>query len=581
MSVRSNKMPRMGRYVLWGLLALVVLIPLWACLSGWVMAAWRPEWLESDGAMNKLFVWSVAAPVLLVASVLGWRWSVARASTSEGGAPAVAIAPAAEPEANRPDDVLEVIGLGVTLDKYRQGRLWDALSKGNAHASIREQDPKKYPWSADEKEGIEGNRTGDTLENGARQTPMYWGVPTFAADCCDDPKSPASPTDTDIGVAAGAESSGMAFNLFVSAGWELSERPDRLMERVFRFFDEHPDVPYVVVSASDGLYFRDLYRPAGTPSLIKDGYYIPEMPDSSALFVLARRDRVERIRPFAFEDFDPDEPGHVDELNRKGFARRVFLAYLDLSKRVPKPSDAVQRTPTVAEWLQETRAFAQRDDIYPKHYSLMNALEEGKHPPKDFKPTPWFPIPWNKAQLAAFDKLPTLGFIHRPVFVKTIDEHGQPLSRRDARAAALAAGWQEALRTLPESERKAAPARLVTGAGGNIEQTIALHTVINGWTHEGGPELDTSKSTQWIDTDARLGNTGAATWFMQMAIGVMGSYEDGGASAAINLRDPREASIVFITPPSDEKRKTQHNAAGGDVWRSIVGPAVDPANYEQ
>lgn len=69
------------------------------------------------------------------------------------------------------------------------------------------------------------------------------------------------------------------------------------------------------------------------------------------------------------------------------------------------------------------------------------------------------------------------------------------------------------------------------------------------------------------------------TLFMQMAIGVMGSYRAGGASAAINLRDPSEASIIFITPPSDEKRKNQHHARGGDVFKHIRSQAIDPANY--
>jgi hypothetical protein len=38
------------------------------------------------------------------------------------------------------DYVLEIIGLGVTLDKYRQGKLWEALQQGDPYASIREQD---------------------------------------------------------------------------------------------------------------------------------------------------------------------------------------------------------------------------------------------------------------------------------------------------------------------------------------------------------------------------------------------------------------------------------------------------------
>ncbi|MEG1055408.1 MAG: DUF2875 family protein, partial [Janthinobacterium sp.] len=102
-------------------------------------------------------------------------------------------------------------------------------------------------------------------------------------------------------------------------------------------------------------------------------------------------------------------------------------------------------------------------------------------------------------------------------------------------------------------------------------------SMLHDYAAQGGPEIDSGKSAQFINTDRRLGNTGAATWFMQMAIGVMGSYRDGGASAAINLRDSNEASIIFITPPSDTTRKKQD--AGGDIFRSRVTPAVDPANY--
>ena len=59
--------------------------------------------------------------------------------------------------------VLEVIGLGVTLDKYRQGKLWEALQKGSAYTSIREQNPKKYPWTGDDKDGEGGSRAYDAL----------------------------------------------------------------------------------------------------------------------------------------------------------------------------------------------------------------------------------------------------------------------------------------------------------------------------------------------------------------------------------------------------------------------------------
>src|SRR2546427_737856 len=83
---------------------------------------------------------------------------------------------------------------------------------------MREQDTKKYPWSANEKEGQEGLRSGDSLENGAKFTPMYWGIPTFAAvSAADDPKDPVSAINPTTGLAASADSVGLGWHLFVAA----------------------------------------------------------------------------------------------------------------------------------------------------------------------------------------------------------------------------------------------------------------------------------------------------------------------------------------------------------------------------
>jgi len=101
--------------------------------------------------------------------------------------------------------------------------------------------------------------------------------------------------------------------------------------------------------------------------------------------------------------------------------------------------------------------------------------------------------------------------------------------------------------------------------------------MLHKYAAQGGPEIDTGKTAQFINTDRRLGNTGAASFFMQMAIGVMGSYIEGGPSAAINLRDPGGASIVFVSPPTEERRKTQE---GRDVFKHQVKPAIDPENYK-
>jgi hypothetical protein len=209
------------------------------------------------------------------------------------------------------------------------------------------------------------------------------------------------------------------------------------------------------------------------------------------------------------------------------------------------------------------------DKRYPQKY----------HPPKEWKPTPWFPVPWNREQLANFDGLPTLGYIHRPTFVKMVDAEGKPLTRQEDRDKALQAGWQAALQTLPESSRPKAPSRIVAAMGDSTQQLLSLHSVMRAQEAAGGPAIDTDKPSQFINTDKRLGNTGANALFMNMAIGIMGSYRDGGISAAVNLRTNDEASIVMITPPTDEQRKKQHHSIGGDVFAQKATPAIDPADY--
>ena len=527
--------------------------------------------------------WLLLIPPIVAAALLGARWLH---SSKPLPIAQPQVQQAAPSEQDKREYVLEVIGLGVTLDMYRQGKLWEALQKGNAYASIREQDKEKYPWDAMERSGMSGGRSGDALENGAKYIPMYFGVPVFNAEppifnsrMLDRPDAPV------IGLAAGAAPSGLHWHLFIAGPRRFSEHPDRILEDVFAFFDANPDVPYIVLNSEDSTPTRDLYRPIDSPSLVKDGRYIPEMPDASALFVLARRERIDAVRKFAYDDAPPEDS--VDDLNTYGVARRLYLAYDHLKGTVPQarlesdPSAITQRPPLVAEWLPVAAQFAQRSDIRGTgSFSMVDRLQHKTYqPPKDWQPTPWFPLPFNKEQLAQLDRLPTFGFIHRPTFVRMVDKDGKPLTRRDQREHALQAGWQQALRSLPEAERPAAPARLVAATGGNQAQLIALHKTLLSHAEDGGTELDSGKPAQWIDTDQRLGNTGAATLFVQMAIGVIGSYRDGGVSAVVNLRNPEEATIVLVSPPSDEKRRTQKHPHGGDVLRHYATPAIDPANY--
>ncbi|WKB50824.1 type VI lipase adapter Tla3 domain-containing protein [Eleftheria terrae] len=574
------------RYFAAAILALLVLLPVWVTLG---MVVVEPNALMTENqTMTSRIMWWIAVPVLVVAAFFGWRWHVgqgeARQSASSSGHPpshpaaATAALPSAEVERT---EVLEVVGLGVTFEKYRQGQLWEALQNGGAVSSIREQDPKKYPWSADDKAGQAATRVAHAVDNGLRGTPMYWGIPVFnASGPISDPTMADRPDAPQIGIADAVDVVGMGWHLLVAGPRRFEERPDRLLEDVFEFFDNHRDVPFVVLTSNDGLEPRDLHRAPGTPALLRNGHYVPETPDTDVVLVLARRDRVNALRQWAFEDVD-EASASVEELNRRGVARRLYLAY-DAFQRAGR-GEGGGRRPTVDEWLKVSTDFVRNSGVYSEGVSPWTKLGEpdAGSPNRSFKPTPWFPVPWNKDQLASFDRLPTLGYVHRPVFVKTVDENGQALSRSDARAAVLASGWQRALQSLPESDRLKAPSRIVSATGGNTDQTVALHHVLNDWSDQGGPELDPGKVGQWLNVDRKLGDTGAATLFAQISIGIMGSYRAGGTSVAINMRDDKETSIVFITPPGEEQRRKQQHRRGGDVFKNAATPTVDPSNYEQ
>ncbi len=566
--------PQKWKYISVAFLVVFLLIALCAIFEVGVFG------FNSETIMGKLR-W-IGLPILIVGLVFGSSWVTANRNADAREKARKEMTEKIKPEqlssnlqqANR-EYVLEVISLGVTVEKYRQQTLWKMLQAGTPYSTIREQDPKKYEWSGNDKGGVSGGRACDALENAIGPTPMYWGVPSFYAGApILDPERQPGAANPISGLAGSAITTGLAWHLFVTAPWRVAETPDQLLEQVFAFFDSHPDVPFVVLSGDDSLELRNSTRPMGAPDLLPDGYYVPEMPDSTAVLVLARRERVEPLRPFVWED--PENDYLQETLRRTYFALQESVPTLE---RLANPGKVVvdARTPTVAEWLATADAFAKgkRTDASLVAPILGNFKHWNHQPPVNWKPTPWFPVPWNSDQLATFDKLPTLGFIHRPVFVRFEDEHGKPVTRREQRQKLLEAGWQQALQTLPEAERAKGPARIIGAFGNHTEQRIAFEGMLHRYAEQGGPEIDNGNMAQFIGTDHRIGNMGAATFFVQMALGVMGSYNAGGTSAAVNMRETDGASIVFISPPSDDKRKQQ-----GDQFRHNVEPAIDPKNYE-
>lgn len=536
--------------------------------------------------MWKLFIGAATVSIGLVILLCGIYLYPQNTSTVSASNATVSTSGARAEESNSKEYVLEIVGLGVTLDRYRQGGIWDVLANGRPKESIRDLDPKHYPWTGSDKVNQSGSREDFSRENAMLDTPRYWGVPVFNAE----PRYQGELEDRPDFPQGGIVSSTGEMHLFVLADRELSERPDRIIEKIFTFFDRNPTVPYVILGSADSSAIRE--DTVLSRQTLVDGYYVPQMPDASAMFVLARRERVDAIRPFVFQDMEEGETD-VDVLNRDGIARRVYLNYLKLEKKVPTPPPTEEekgfvhfgRQPTSAEWLSDLEIFVKQFTA-PESSRLDFKIRDAfsLHKPtlsRHWKPRPWFPVPWNREQLEQFDRLPTLGYLHRPVFVKMTDADGNPLSHDADRQAALHEGWKSALETLPEALRATGPSRVIVATGGKTSQLVDFHGLLRKVAEDGGPKFDPAKPNNFIDIDHRLGNTGAATFFVQTAIGVLGSYREGGISAAFNLRDPSEASIILISPPSDEKRKSQQHPIGGDVFRNATIPTIDPKNYEE
>lgn len=99
--------------------------------------------------MRNRLLWWVAEPVAVVALLSGARWMSAsdKVQAKEQHAQAAQTPQVVATEQSKREYVLKVIGLGVTLDKYRQGKLWEVLQKGSPFVTIREQDKEQYPYT--------------------------------------------------------------------------------------------------------------------------------------------------------------------------------------------------------------------------------------------------------------------------------------------------------------------------------------------------------------------------------------------------------------------------------------------------
>ncbi|WP_057036807.1 type VI lipase adapter Tla3 domain-containing protein, partial [Burkholderia pseudomallei] len=435
--------------------------------------------------------------------------------------------------------VLEVRGLGLVTGHETNEEIWKAIqAKADNHSTYMSQNPADYPANKDERMTDLGLSTRISFKFGARNSVEYWPVPVFIWE---------PPKDRRFGRPGAAldgirQEASLGVTLLL---WQEDANTDdgaSIIEKLFAFFDSHPDVPEAVIYTLDGSMKRWLNETPGYIDTFEQSN-IPSMPDSMVAMLVSRSDRVDRlIRPYAVEQTENVNNGTTDyDITRLwNFFWKVnqdrgpdsFTAHYEADEK-----RAGVNTPMSAGFV--TSAWWQTK--LPDFWKTISNKGPG-----EFKPTPYIPVRWTTWQVKQFDNAPLLGYLHRPIDVKLADAHGKPLKTAQ-QAQALKAGWQQAVDTLPTGET---PKRIFYDTTGDRAWVAPINQAL-AQSGPSAPSLDDVK--EGYDIGRRIGNTGISSPLVQIGLGLIASYHEGGASATIHRRPNGTATIVMVSPPTHKQ----------------------------
>ena len=438
--------------------------------------------------------------------------------------------------------VLEVRGVGVVTGPNTNIEIWKEIeAKANNHVSYLSQDPNDYPESPDIQLDDLRVSEGVAFKDAARHAVEYWPVPVIIWEGPKDKKNGSRPAASIMSL---RQQASLGVTLFL---WEADANTDdgaAMVQKLFDFFDAHPDVPSALVFSADGTLNRLLSAAPGSGKLLSERYRIPSMPDSAVGILVSRSDRVDRlIRPFAV-----DQTAKVNKDTTEYDISKLWNFYWKTSNDQGPDSFTAhydkQQLEETGDDFSGTAAVS--SDWWIKHLPELWRDINNKGPGQ-FTPSPYIPVRWTTWQVKAFDEAPLLGYWHRPVSVKLIDPHGKPL-RGPEQAEALKAGWEQALATLPDGQK---PKRVFYDTTGDKQWVIPL-TQAFALAGSSAPQLGDVK--EGYDIGARIANTGVSSPLVQVGLGLIASYLEGGASATIDRRPNGLATITMISPPGAEAK---------------------------
>ncbi len=304
----------------------------------------------------------------------------------------------------------------------------------------------------------------------------------------------------------------------VSNGVVCNDTPEFILENVFQLFERSPDLPAILIYADEG---------------------------HNMALALASKDK--KTWPIGQAN-GPRLPGELTD-------SMVAL---------------VVGRPERVNWLRYYAPYTKpnKNPIDPQFNGW------ARQPPQAFVASPFIPEPWTQRAFEQWDALKTLAVIHRPVTV-SLDNPAQPGTRlkNDALTNALANGWKSATANITP-----APSRVFYDAG-QKPVVPPLAQLMPALKAAGSP-LDLLESKESYDLTQRLGDTGAASPFVGIALATMATYLNADTSVVVPLRRADQATLITITSPTPGKKpsadpfgvKLLPQTASSDAPSAIMQP---------
>jgi len=244
---------------------------------------------------------------------------------------------------------------------------------------------------------------------------------------------------------------------------------------------------------------------------------------------------------FDFMERNPEIPA-VLLVAEDGQAVRHYLRSEDEPELLydgPRPPDGITETVVGIllgrkDRIEAMRSFTRTD---PTGADPMTPYWE-KDPKRgkgEFRTTEWLPTAWSRTLIEQFSDLTVLGRLHRPQYA--VFQGESPASR----ATSMKHAWNAALESLENPGRNQ---HLIYDYG-DVDfgrRIVPLTRAMAGLD----PEFDVIE--QGTNVHRCLGDTGAATPFLGLALAVMASSQEKCLSTSVFLRREDGASLFLISP---------------------------------